>query len=138
MPERMHSHIGCICSTFLHCAFPNVSSSHLPPRMKSHTGCICLTFPHCAFSNASSYCLPERMQSHTGCICLIFFTVHLQVSLQIACHRGWIGYIRLTSFHHFSLLLEHFHQHCFLLIDSFQNLIYHHLTIGASFDMVDG
>ena len=24
-----------------------------------------------------------------------------------------------------------------LLIDSFQNLIYHHLTIGASFDMVD-
>ena len=66
---------------FFHCAFPNVSSSHLPPRMKSHT----------------------------GCICLIFFTVHLQVSLQIACHRGWIGYIRLTSFHHFSLLLEHFH-----------------------------
>ena len=27
--ERMHSHIGCICLTFLHCAFSNVYSNRL-------------------------------------------------------------------------------------------------------------
>ena len=92
--------------------------------------------PLCVFKRLLRLLARENAESHWLHL-FDFFTVHLQVSLQIACHRGWIGYIRLTSFHHFSLLLEHFHQHCFLLIDSFQNLIYHHLTIGASFDMVD-
>ena len=29
-PERMHSHIGCICLSFLHCVSSDVSSNHLP------------------------------------------------------------------------------------------------------------
>ena len=68
----MQSHIGCICSTFLHCAFSNVSSNNLPERMRIHTGCICLTFLHCVFSNVFSKCLPEKRQNYTGCICLAF------------------------------------------------------------------
>ena len=27
LPEKRHSHIGCICLTFLHCEFSNVSSN---------------------------------------------------------------------------------------------------------------
>ena len=41
--------------------------------MQSHTGCICLTFSHCAFSDVSSNDLHVRMHSHTGCICSICF-----------------------------------------------------------------
>ena len=67
----MHNHIGCICSTFLHCAFLNVSSNRLHQKMQSHIGCICLTFLHCVFSNVSSNCLHQKMHSHIGCICLI-------------------------------------------------------------------
>ena len=59
LPEKRHSHIGCICLTFLHCALSNVSSKRLHNRMQSHIGCICLTFLHCAFSNVSSNCLLE-------------------------------------------------------------------------------
>ena len=51
LPERMHTHTGCICFAFLHCAFSNVSSNCLGQRMHNHTGCICLTFLHCVFSN---------------------------------------------------------------------------------------
>ena len=58
--------------TFLHCAFLNVSSNCLPERMKSHIGCICLTFLHCVFSNVSSNWLPESMKNHIDCICLTF------------------------------------------------------------------
>ena len=72
LPERMQSHIGCICSTFLHCGFSNVPSNCLLGKTHNHTGCICLTFLHYASSNVSSTCLPEWMQSHTGCICLTF------------------------------------------------------------------
>ena len=53
LPEKMHSHIGCTCLTFLHYAFSNVSSNCLPEKMHSHIGCIYLTFRHCAFSNVS-------------------------------------------------------------------------------------
>ena len=52
----MQSHTGCICLTFLHCAFFNVSPNRLPEWMQSHSGCICLTFLHCAFSNVSLNC----------------------------------------------------------------------------------
>ena len=72
LPERMHTHTGCICFAFLHCAFSNVSSNRLPERMQSHIGHICLTFLHCEFSNVSSNWLPKRMHSHIGCICLTF------------------------------------------------------------------
>ena len=68
----MQNHTGCICLTFLHCAFSNVSSKRLAERMHNHTGCICLIFLHCAFSNVSSKGLHERMHNHTGCICLTF------------------------------------------------------------------
>ena len=46
--------------TFLHCAFLNVSSNCLPERMKSHIGCICLTFLRYVFLNASSNDLSEK------------------------------------------------------------------------------
>ena len=72
LPERMHSHIGCIGLTFLHCAFSNVSSSRLHKKRHSHIGCICSTFRHCEFSNVSSKHLHKKMQSHIGCICSTF------------------------------------------------------------------
>ena len=52
--------------TFLHCAFLNVSSNCLPERMKSHIGCICLTFLHCVFSNVSSKELCDKRRSRIG------------------------------------------------------------------------
>ena len=70
--ERMQSHTGCICLTFLHCAFSNVPSKRLHKRIHNHTGCICSTFLHYASSNVLSNCLLERIHNHTGCICLIF------------------------------------------------------------------
>ena len=70
LPEKRHIHIGRTFFTFLHCAFSNVSSNFLPERMQSHIDCICLTFLHCAFSNVSSNGLLEQMHSHIGCICL--------------------------------------------------------------------
>ena len=73
LPERIQSHTGCNCLSFLHCVFSNVSSTCLAERRHSHTGCICLSSsPHCVFSNVSSNCLPERVQNNTGCTCLAF------------------------------------------------------------------
>ena len=46
--------------------------------------------PLCVFSNKPPNCLPERMHNHTGCICLTFSTVQFQMSIQIACLRGYI------------------------------------------------
>ena len=40
---------------FSQCVFSCVSSNCLLERMESHTGCICLTFLHGGFSNVSSY-----------------------------------------------------------------------------------
>ena len=67
---ELHSRIGCICLTFLHCGFSNVSSNCLHQRMHSDTGCICLTFLHCVFSNVSSNRLHKRIHSRIGCIFL--------------------------------------------------------------------
>ena len=39
----LHSHIGCICFTFLQCAFSNVTSYGLPEMIHSRTGYICWT-----------------------------------------------------------------------------------------------
>ena len=36
----MQSHTDGICSSFLRCAFANVSSKRLNKRMHSHTGCM--------------------------------------------------------------------------------------------------
>ena len=70
MLEQKHSRIGFIC--FLNCVFANVSSNVLPEKRHSHIGCICSAFLHCVFSNVSSNCLPEKRQSYIGCICLVF------------------------------------------------------------------
>ena len=55
-----------------HCAFWNVSSNRLPDKRHSHIGCICLSFLHCGFSYVSSNRLRDMMHTHIGCICLIF------------------------------------------------------------------
>ena len=86
----MQSHTGCICLTFLHCVFSNVSSNRLPEQMQNHTGCICWTFLHCAFSNVSSNDLLEKRQSHTGCICLTFLHYVFSMSPQMVCLKGCI------------------------------------------------
>ena len=71
--EKMLSHDGRICLTFLHCVFSNKSSNYLYGKMHSHTGCICLTFLHCVFSDATSKRLHERTYSYIGCISLTLF-----------------------------------------------------------------
>ena len=51
LPQKRHSYFGVwIFSTVF---FWNVPSNCLPERMQSHIGCICSTFLHCAFSNVS-------------------------------------------------------------------------------------
>ena len=50
---KSQCNIGCIFSP-LHCVFSNVASNHLPEKRHSHIGCICLTFLHCVFSNVPS------------------------------------------------------------------------------------
>ena len=47
-----------------------VSSKRLPEKMHSHIDCICLVLLHCVFSNVSSNCLLEKRQNHIGCIYL--------------------------------------------------------------------
>ena len=51
--------------------FSNVSSNGLAELMHSHIGYICLTFLHCVFSNESSNCLPERMRAPSNTTYLI-------------------------------------------------------------------
>ena len=67
LPERTHNQTGCISLTFLHCVFSYGSSKSLGQCMQSRIGCICLTFPHCVFLNVSSICLPCKRHSHTAC-----------------------------------------------------------------------
>ena len=74
LPERMHSHIGCICLTFPDCVFLNVPSKRLNRRMQSYIGCICLIFLLYVLSNVSSNGLPQRMHSHIDCICMTFLS----------------------------------------------------------------
>ena len=70
--KKMQSHMCCICLTFLHCVFSDVSSKNLGQSRQSHIGCIYLTFRHCAFSNVVSNCLPEKRHSRIGYICSTF------------------------------------------------------------------
>ena len=44
LDQSRHSHIGCICLSFLHCGFSYVSSNRLRDMMHTHIGCICLIF----------------------------------------------------------------------------------------------
>ena len=50
--EEAKSH-WLICLSFLHCAFSNVSSNHLPQKRHSHIGSIYFTFLHSAFLTLS-------------------------------------------------------------------------------------
>ena len=72
LPKKKHSHIGCICLTFLHCGFANVPSNCLHEKNHGHIGCICMTFLQCGFSNVSSNRLPKKKHSCIGCICLTY------------------------------------------------------------------
>ena len=110
LPMKMQSHIDCMCLTFLHCVFSNVSSNRLPVRMQSHIGSMCLTFLRCVFSNVFSSGLHARMQSHIGCICLTFlhcvflydsftlvaFVQMFQMSPQIAFLSLWLHFFCLS------------------------------------------
>ena len=79
----LHDLPDCISLTF-YGAFPNVPSNCVPERMQTHIGCICIIFVHCAPSNVSSHCLQQMMQNHTGCICLTF--LHCAVSSMSFAH----------------------------------------------------
>ena len=50
--------------------FKCVSSKSLLDRMQSHTGCICSTFLHYEFSNVFSNCLHEKIQNQISWIFL--------------------------------------------------------------------
>ena len=84
----MQSHTGCICWSFLHCAFSNASLNYLHMKLRSHTDCICWTFLHCALSSVSSDRLSKRTHSHIGCICLTSYLYQFSsVSLKLLnCH----------------------------------------------------
>ena len=68
----MHSHIGCICMTFLHCGFWNVSSKRLPEKEAKSHWLHLFNFFHCAFLNVTPNLLPQKRHSHIGYICLTF------------------------------------------------------------------
>ena len=62
------AYLNCNYSIVFKC----VSSKSLLDRMQSHTGCICSTFLHYEFSNVFSNCLHEKLQNQIGCISWIF------------------------------------------------------------------
>ena len=96
------SHIDCICFTFFHCVFLNVSSKNLCGRLRSHIECTYLIFLYCVFSNVASNCLHERMHNRTGCTCLFFLHCAL-TNVSSNCLPEWMqshtGYIYLTFLH---------------------------------------
>ena len=95
--ETSQSHIGCICTAFLHCVFSHVFSNYLPDRMHSHIGYICLTFLHCAFSKLFSNWMAGNMQSYIGYIYLNFLhCAFSNVFFQLTCLRR--GIVTLVAF----------------------------------------
>ena len=62
-PQIAWSHcIVCICLTFLHCGFSNVSSKHMQETIKRHIDCIYLTFLHCQHNTVSFRGSPPHQQ----------------------------------------------------------------------------
>ena len=49
LPQRMKTHIGCICVICLHCAFLNVPLKNMTENIQSCIGCIYMAFLQCAF-----------------------------------------------------------------------------------------
>ena len=120
----MHNYTGCICCTFLHRVFSNVSSSHVPKRMHSHTGCICLTFLHCVLSNVHPKRLPKKMRSCIGCIYLAFLQcAYLNVSSNRLLYmlQSYTGCICLTSYQFLSFFCELLYCHCVYSSQKFQD-----------------
>ena len=78
LPEKKHSHIGCICLIFLHCVFSNASSNRLPEKMQSRIGCIHMTYISVRF---------QIWRSKVALVAFVwlFSTVCFQMSPQIAC-----------------------------------------------------
>ena len=64
VPENRHSHIGCICVTFLHCAFSNVSSNCLQQKRHIHIGCIFLKYWHHLLFSSGFFLLHPLNQGH--------------------------------------------------------------------------
>ena len=98
MRPQIACHIGCICFTFLQCAFSNVSSNGLPEIIHGYIGCACLIFLHCGFTNVSPNCLFERIHCHIACNCLTYLhSEFLSVNSKRLLNRmqSRIGYICL-------------------------------------------
>ena len=125
LPEKMHSHIGCICLTFLHCVFSNVFSKLLHRRMQSHIGCIYLTFLHCVSSNVASNDCPRGCKITFIACDGLFSTVHFQMFPQIACNRR--GIFTLAAF-----FLKYWHH----LLFSSGFFLLHPLNQGHKFPFV--
>ena len=104
----MQNHTGCICLSFLHHGFSNVSSNCWDQYIQNHKGCIFLSFPHRAFSYVFSNCLDKRMHSRIGCICLSF--LHRGFSNEyLYCLPYWMPWLYFPHFE--SLNKESFHSH---------------------------
>ena len=54
LPENRHIHIWMHSFGFFQRVFLNGCSQHLHKKMRCRNDCICFTFLHCAFSNVSS------------------------------------------------------------------------------------
>ena len=74
LPERMQSHIGCTCSTFLQYEFSNVFLICPAQAMHSHIGYSCLPFLHCEFSNVSSNYVFSSKWRGVKVTLVVFFT----------------------------------------------------------------
>ena len=76
---ELHSRIGCICLTFLHCVFSNVSSNRLHKRIHSRIGCIFFIFPTAGFQ-MTPQCTRLRacIVTLVAFVCL-FSTVYFQM-----------------------------------------------------------
>ena len=97
----MHNHIGCICSTFLHCAFSNVSTNDLPEKRLFWRGIVTLVAFVWLFSTVRFQMWTKRSWIRAGIITLVAFvwfvpTVRLQMCPQMACLRGCV--ITLVAF----------------------------------------
>ena len=77
--KKLHNHIDCICLTYLHCVFANVSSY---VRMESQNGCNYLTSLFCAFSYVSSNCLPENRHINLAFLSACVYSKHLHKKIQ--------------------------------------------------------
>ena len=77
MTGKIHNHIGCICFTFRHYDFSNVSSNRLPDKMHSCIGCIYFS-PVCVFKCVLKFPALKK-HSRIGCIHMTYISVRFQI-----------------------------------------------------------